>query len=175
MLIIYTSGYYETLMLVLWIHFSLKKKLLFYSITKWVFYWWQSLNWNNINIIVPVCSSTIESSWILSNSSFSSFIWKCPFKKKTTFIVIFSVPFEKIVINKERAAGWYRLSAYFLAKCTSELPLILIQPFFFVTVAYWCIGLNGFVAFLASIGTIFITALTGQVTFFWYCHCNCHL
>ena len=78
------------------------------------------------------------------------------------FDAVTSFPFEKIVINKERAAGWYRLSAYFLGKCTSELPLILIQPFFFVTVVYWCIGLNGFVAFLASIGTIFITALTGQ-------------
>lgn len=77
---------------------------------------------------------------------------------------------EIVVINKERAAGWYRLSAYFLAKCVSELPLILLQPLFFVTVAYWCIGLNGAAAFFATMGTVFITAITGQV-----CSTNCRI
>ncbi|XP_076116252.1 uncharacterized protein LOC143083788 isoform X1 [Mytilus galloprovincialis] len=78
------------------------------------------------------------------------------------FDAVTSFPLEKIVINKERAGGWYRLSAYFLAKCTSELPLILLQPLFFVTVAYWCIGLSGVAKFFATMGTVFITALAGQ-------------
>jgi hypothetical protein len=69
-----------------------------------------------------------------------------------------------MVINKERSAGWYRLSAYYLAKMTSEVPLILIQPVMFITVVYGCVGLNGVSAFFATIGTIIIHAIAGQVS-----------
>lgn len=68
-----------------------------------------------------------------------------------------------MVINKERSAGWYRLSAYYLAKMTSEIPLILVQPILFITVVYWCVGLNGVTAFFATIGTLIIHAIAGQV------------
>jgi hypothetical protein len=70
---------------------------------------------------------------------------------------------ERVVINKERAAGWYRLSAYYCAKMTSELPLTLLQPMFFVVVTYWVIGLNGIAAFFATIGTVFVDSIAGQV------------
>ncbi|XP_033751581.1 ABC transporter G family member 14-like isoform X3 [Pecten maximus] len=73
-----------------------------------------------------------------------------------------SFPMEQAVIYKERASGWYRLSAYYLAKMTSELPLIFVQPLLFLVVAYWTIGLNGAVAFFATIGTVFIDSLAGQ-------------
>ncbi|XP_060070020.1 uncharacterized protein LOC132550041 [Ylistrum balloti] len=73
-----------------------------------------------------------------------------------------SFPMEQMVIYKERASGWYRLSAYYLAKMTSELPLIFAQPLFFLVVAYWVVGLNGAVAFFATIGTVFIDSLAGQ-------------
>lgn len=70
---------------------------------------------------------------------------------------------ERMVINKERAAGWYRLSAYYLAKMTSELALALIMPTGFVVLAYWVIGLNGIEAFFATLGTVFIDSIAGQV------------
>ncbi|XP_021345189.1 ABC transporter G family member 9-like [Mizuhopecten yessoensis] len=73
-----------------------------------------------------------------------------------------SFPMEQVVIYKERASGWYRLSAYYLAKMTSELPLIFAQPLFFLVVAYWVVGFNGAVAFFATIGTVFINSLAGQ-------------
>ncbi|XP_048779668.2 uncharacterized protein LOC125683024 [Ostrea edulis] len=78
------------------------------------------------------------------------------------FDAVAAFPMERVVINKERAAGWYRLSAYYCAKMTSELPLTLLQPMFFVVVTYWAIGLNGIAAFFATIGTIFIDSIAGQ-------------
>ncbi|KAL5006963.1 hypothetical protein ScPMuIL_015769 [Solemya velum] len=72
-------------------------------------------------------------------------------------------PTERIVINKERAAGWYRLSAYYLAKLTSELPLIIIQPAIFVLIAYISIGLSGMdEALFSIIVTVFMDSLAGQ-------------
>ena len=77
-----------------------------------------------------------------------------------------TVPAEKMVIYKERASGWYRLSAYYLAKMISELPLILLQPLLFLSVVYWVVGLNGAAAFFATIGTIFVHSIAGQVRTF---------
>ena len=71
---------------------------------------------------------------------------------------------ERLVINKERLAGWYRLSAYYLAKMTSELVLILIQPLFFITIIYWSVGLNGVASYFATLGTLFLHAVAGQVS-----------
>ncbi|XP_076471095.1 uncharacterized protein LOC143301001 isoform X2 [Babylonia areolata] len=78
------------------------------------------------------------------------------------FDAVSSFPMEKVIIHKERSAGWYRLSAYYLAKMTSELPLIIVQPAIFVVVSYWCVGLNGVLAFFGTCLTIIINAMTGQ-------------
>ena len=39
------------------------------------------------------------------------------------FTAIFTFPQERAMLNKERAADMYRLSAYFMARTTSDLPL----------------------------------------------------
>ncbi|KAJ6749902.1 hypothetical protein OIU85_000526 [Salix viminalis] len=44
------------------------------------------------------------------------------------FTAIFTFPQERAMLSKERAADMYRLSAYFLARTTSDLPLDLILP-----------------------------------------------
>ena len=83
-------------------------------------------------------------------------------------MIVYPVPSERMVIDKERAAGWYRLSAYYLAKMTSELPLILAQPVFLGTIVYWTVGLNGPTAYVATLGTLFIHAIAGQVSLLYY-------
>ncbi|XP_067834845.1 uncharacterized protein, partial [Heptranchias perlo] len=71
-------------------------------------------------------------------------------------------PAERPIINKERLSGCYRLSAYYLAKMTSELPLTIIQPAVSLTIAYWMAGLNGVGAYFVDVGLIMLTAVTAQ-------------
>ncbi|XP_021342162.1 ABC transporter G family member 21-like [Mizuhopecten yessoensis] len=64
---------------------------------------------------------------------------------------------ERGVVNKERTAGIYRLSAYYLSKMISEIPVVLINPVVMVTILYWVAGLggvDGYVVYL-SIGILY--------------------
>uniref|UniRef100_A0A7N0RGM0 ABC transporter domain-containing protein n=1 Tax=Kalanchoe fedtschenkoi TaxID=63787 RepID=A0A7N0RGM0_KALFE len=58
------------------------------------------------------------------------------------FTAIFTFPQERAMLAKERAADMYRLSAYFLARMTSDLPLDLMLPVLFVLVVYFMAGLR---------------------------------
>jgi len=55
---------------------------------------------------------------------------------------ILSFPFERAVIEKERACGSYRLSAYFVAKSLAEGPVKLVLPTLFLIIAYWMARIN---------------------------------
>ncbi|KAJ9181258.1 hypothetical protein P3X46_009406 [Hevea brasiliensis] len=70
------------------------------------------------------------------------------------FTAIFTFPQERAMLNKERAADMYRLSAYFLARTTSDLPLDLILPVLFLVVVYFMAGLK------MSAGPFFLSLLT---------------
>lgn len=59
---------------------------------------------------------------------------------------------ERAVVSKDRTAGAYRLSAYYLAKITSELPLLISVPFLFNTIVYWMAGLGGVDIYFAYLG-----------------------
>jgi hypothetical protein len=43
------------------------------------------------------------------------------------------------VLNKERATGSYRLSAYFMGKVFAETPLELVLPIVFACITYWMV------------------------------------
>ncbi|KAJ0817803.1 putative ABC transporter, AAA+ ATPase domain, ABC-2 type transporter [Helianthus annuus] len=58
------------------------------------------------------------------------------------FTAIFTFPQERAMLNKERAADMYRLSAYFMARTTSDLPLDLFLPMLFLLVVYFMAGLR---------------------------------
>ncbi|XP_046556875.1 ABC transporter G family member 22-like [Haliotis rubra] len=75
---------------------------------------------------------------------------------------ITSFPSERPIILKERAAGSYRLSAYYLAKMTSELPLVMILPTVATTIIYWMAGMKGVGEYFATVGIIILNALNGQ-------------
>ncbi len=94
---------------------------------------------------------------------------------------VFTFPSERSVLNKDRASGAYRLSAYYLAKSSVDLPIDMLYPLLFTLMWYWAVGFNpSFVSFLLqgitmmlnvsvslSIGVllsaIFMSAKEGQV------------
>ena len=78
-------------------------------------------------------------------------------------VSLYIVPSEEVIIRKERASGCYRLSAYFFAKCLSEIPLIIIHPIIFLFLFYWLCGLNPSVAFLGQALNVVVNALLAQV------------
>ncbi|KAJ6361965.1 hypothetical protein OIU78_002383 [Salix suchowensis] len=79
------------------------------------------------------------------------------------FTTIFTFPQERAMLSKERAADMYRLSAYFLARTTSDLPLDLILPVLFLLVVYFMAGLRMSVAsFFLTMLTIFLSIIAAQ-------------
>ncbi|KAJ1423337.1 P-loop containing nucleoside triphosphate hydrolase [Sesbania bispinosa] len=79
------------------------------------------------------------------------------------FTAIFTFPQERAMLNKERAADMYRLSAYFLARTTSDLPLDLILPVLFLIVVYFMAGLRLSAApFFLTILTVFLCIVAAQ-------------
>ena len=75
-----------------------------------------------------------------SFSYFFFLLWS--FNFPTPCISFSLVPPEAAVLNKERAAGSYRLSAYFIGKTVSEVPLQMILPILFSCIVYWMAGLR---------------------------------
>jgi hypothetical protein len=60
----------------------------------------------------------------------------------TLMASLLSFPLERSVIEKERASGSFRLSAYFVAKSLAEAPLKLVLPTLFLIIAYWMARIN---------------------------------
>eukprot|EP00980_Cylindrotheca_fusiformis_P005494 scaffold1170_cov122-Cylindrotheca_fusiformis.AAC.2 len=49
---------------------------------------------------------------------------------------------ERTVILKERSSGAYHLSAYFMAKTTSEMPMRMALPSIYMTISFWMAGIS---------------------------------
>ncbi|XP_022733089.1 ABC transporter G family member 9-like isoform X2 [Durio zibethinus] len=58
------------------------------------------------------------------------------------FRAIFTFPQERMMLEKERCSGMYRLSSYFMSRTIADLPMELILPTAFVTITYWMAGLK---------------------------------
>ncbi|XP_076452738.1 uncharacterized protein LOC143288276 [Babylonia areolata] len=78
------------------------------------------------------------------------------------FDAITSFPGERPVIVKERAAGAYRLSAFYFAKMSSEMPLIVLMPSIFCTLTYWMAGMRGLPQFFATWAILILNVLNTQ-------------
>lgn len=77
-------------------------------------------------------------------------------------VATLSLPAEHNVISKERRSGSYHLSAYYLAKLFSELPLVIILPSIFYIITYWCGGFNGWTSFFAIWFVVLINSIVAQ-------------
>ncbi|KAG2543364.1 ABC transporter G family member 22-like isoform X2 [Panicum virgatum] len=79
------------------------------------------------------------------------------------FTAIFTFPQERAMLNKERAVDMYKLSAYFLARMTSDLPLDLFLPVVFMVIVYFMAGLKATAThFFLSILTVFLSIIAAQ-------------
>ncbi|XP_024013506.1 ABC transporter G family member 27 [Eutrema salsugineum] len=79
------------------------------------------------------------------------------------FTAIFTFPQERAMLSKERESNMYRLSAYFMARTTSDLPLDLILPVLFLVVVYFMAGLRlRAESFFLSVLTVFLCIVAAQ-------------
>ncbi|KAL3619163.1 hypothetical protein CASFOL_036733 [Castilleja foliolosa] len=58
------------------------------------------------------------------------------------FEAIFTFPQERMMLEKERLAGMYRLSSFFMALTLGDLQMVLILPTIFYAIIYWMGGLK---------------------------------
>ena len=80
------------------------------------------------------------------------------------FTAIFTFPQERAMLNKERAVDMYKLSAYFMARTTSDLPLDLILPTLFLLIVYFMAGLRSSPApFFLSMLAVFLNIIAAEV------------
>ncbi|ESW35003.1 hypothetical protein PHAVU_001G198400 [Phaseolus vulgaris] len=79
------------------------------------------------------------------------------------FTAIFTFPQERAMLTKERTTDMYRLSAYFVARTTSDLLLDLVLPIFFLLVVYFMASLRLSAGrFFLSILTVFLCIIAAQ-------------
>ncbi|CAN6465112.1 unnamed protein product [Victoria cruziana] len=80
------------------------------------------------------------------------------------FTAIFTFPQERAMLAKERSSDMYRLSAYFVARTSSDLPLDLILPVIFLGIVYFMAGLKlDASAFFLTMVTVFLSIVAAEV------------
>ena len=84
------------------------------------------------------------------------------------FNSITSFPSEKAVLAKDRSAGSYMLSAYFLAKTSIESPLELIYPYMYAIMVYFAANLQRTAsAFFLFLVLLSLLTLVAQSMGYW--------
>ncbi|GAB4844815.1 ABC transporter G member 25 [Ancistrocladus abbreviatus] len=80
-----------------------------------------------------------------------------------SFNAVFAFPQDRAIFTKERAAGMYTLSPYFMARIVGDLPMELVLPVVFVSVIYWMTDLKPeLVAFLLTQAVVIGYVLVAQ-------------
>lgn len=80
------------------------------------------------------------------------------------FTSLFTFPSEFKMMLKERASGMYRLSAFYLARTASDVPMDMFIPTIFVIIIYWMAWLQPTAkAFFCNWLAVMLTQATAQV------------
>jgi ABC-type multidrug transport system permease subunit len=80
------------------------------------------------------------------------------------FTAIFTFPIERSIMAKERAADMYRVSAYFMARTLSDLPIELALTLLFILILYFMANLRRtFTAFCFTVAAVCLDVITSQV------------
>eukprot|EP00873_Tetraselmis_striata_P023562 jgi/Tetstr1/443826/TSEL_003280.t1 len=112
-------------------------------------FWWQRGGSNTLS------SARDVTGLLFFESLFMSF--------QAMFGALFVFPNEMRMVMKERSSGMYRLSAYYLARTLSDLPMDCFYPSLFVIIAYFMGGLRLEAwAFFANWATIILSLLVAQ-------------
>jgi ABC-type multidrug transport system permease subunit len=68
---------------------------------------------------------------------------------------------ERNLMLKEKAAGMYQVSAYYLAKMMADVPSLIIGPLIFCSISYWFIGFQPvLIKFLLYLTIVFVFVFT---------------
>ncbi|KAI5062107.1 hypothetical protein GOP47_0022646 [Adiantum capillus-veneris] len=79
------------------------------------------------------------------------------------FTAIFTFPLERPILAKERATDMYRLSAYFMARTLSDLPIELFLAVTFVLILYFMTNLrHSFLAFIYTTLAVCLDVVASQ-------------
>ncbi|KAG9159553.1 hypothetical protein Leryth_013546, partial [Lithospermum erythrorhizon] len=79
------------------------------------------------------------------------------------FQAIFTFPQERMMLEKERASGMYRLSSFFMSRIVGDLPMELVLPTIFVFITYFMAGFKASaVSFIYYLFTILLSVLVAQ-------------
>ncbi|KAI4322908.1 hypothetical protein L6164_022558 [Bauhinia variegata] len=79
------------------------------------------------------------------------------------FEAIFIFPQERMMLEKERSSGMYRLSSYYMSMIVTDIPMVLVLPTIFLLITYWMAGLKGNVVnFLYTWFSLLFTVLVSQ-------------
>eukprot|EP00250_Pteridium_aquilinum_P010495 c19427_g2_i1 orf=309-2771(-) len=79
------------------------------------------------------------------------------------FTAIFTFPMERPILSKERATDMYRLSAYFMARTLSDLPIELGLAVCFVIILYYMTNLrHSFLSFLYTTLAVCLDVVASQ-------------
>eukprot|EP00536_Pseudo-nitzschia_multiseries_P003790 jgi/Psemu1/323184/estExt_fgenesh1_pg.C_590040 len=72
-------------------------------------------------------------------------------------------PSERAVVLKERASGSYKLSAYFMAKTTSEMPARLVLPLIYMIISFWMAAISDqFSMFVSTTLISLLSVMAGE-------------
>lgn len=76
---------------------------------------------------------------------------------------LMAFPAERAVVLKERASGSYHLSAYFMAKTSSDAPVRLTLPFLYMCTSFWMAGVSTrFAVFVSSTCCTLLSVMAGE-------------